>query len=487
VPSAATVTITDDERPTVTLAATDNLAGEAGPETGTFTVTRTGPTAAPLTVNYTISGSATNGVDYQTLSGSVIIPAGSSSAVITITPVDDNLVEGAENIILVLATSPDYAVGIPNLGIMNIADNDLSQITVVATDPVATEAGLTTGTFTFSRTGDTSAALIVGFTRSGTATAGGGAPDYTSLNINITIPAGESSVPLIVTPLADNLVEGDETVIITINPSLSYVVGTPDSATVTIVDDPAIVTVAATDADASEVGLDPGLFTFTRTGGNLAAALTVGFTRAGTAINNGDYTIIGGNVTIPANQASVTLPINPLPDNIVEPDETVILTLNPTVGYVVGTPGTATVTIADNPTVVTIMASDADASEAGTDPGIFTFTRSGGNLSAQLQIVVSRGGTASSGSDYVSIGGSNFIVTIPANQTSATVTITPIADNLVEGSETVVLTIQPNAAYLIGTQGTATVTIADDPPVVSVTATDSDASEKTGINRIFRI
>ena len=68
--------------------------------------------------------------------------------------------------------------------------------------------------------------------------------------------------------------------------------------------------------------------------------------------------------------------------------------------YSVGTPGTATVTIADNdvPTV-TVAASDAAASEAGSDPGTFTVTRTGATTTS-LNVQYSVGGTATSGSDY---------------------------------------------------------------------------------------
>jgi hypothetical protein len=54
-------------------------------------------------------------------------------------------------------------------------------------------------------------------------------------------------------------------------------------------------------------------------------------------------------------------------------------------------------------------------------------------------------------------------VVLGANQSSVEVVITPIADALVEGSETVILAINPNPAFIIGSPGTATVTIADGP------------------------
>jgi RHS repeat-associated protein len=51
-----------------------------------FRVTRNGPTAAPMTVTYTVGGSAIPGVDYSPLPGSVTIASGSTSADIYVTP-----------------------------------------------------------------------------------------------------------------------------------------------------------------------------------------------------------------------------------------------------------------------------------------------------------------------------------------------------------------------------------------------------------------
>ena len=277
---AATVTITDDERPTVTITSPDD-ANEAGLDPGTFTITRTGPTSNPLTVNYSISGSATNGVDYQTIGTSVTIPAGSATGTVVITPLADNLIEGAESVVLSVSSRADYAVGIPGLASLTIADDDLAMVTVTSSD--ASELGLSAGAFTFMRTGDTGDSLILICSLSGTSA---GSFDYVSIggtNFLVTIPAGESSVTVTITPLADNLAEGDETVVVTINPSLRYVLGTPSTATVTIADDPPIVNMLTTDPLAAEAGPDAGVFTFTRTGGNLAAALPVIFSRSGTS------------------------------------------------------------------------------------------------------------------------------------------------------------------------------------------------------------
>jgi len=118
--------------PTVTLYATDSLASEAGLDTGTFTVRRTGPTNFPLIVFYQLSGSASNGVDYEGISQSVSIPQGSFTASIPVKPIDDTLVEGPEIVVLQIVPSPlmcpgvqcGYYIGWPSNATVTIADND---------------------------------------------------------------------------------------------------------------------------------------------------------------------------------------------------------------------------------------------------------------------------------------------------------------------------------------------------------------------------
>jgi hypothetical protein len=108
---------------TVSISATNANASEAGPTDGEFTITRSGSTAAALTVNHTTSGTATSGTDYTALSGSTVIPSGASSAQIPVSPIDDALVESTETVIATLSASADYSIGTSNATV-NIADND---------------------------------------------------------------------------------------------------------------------------------------------------------------------------------------------------------------------------------------------------------------------------------------------------------------------------------------------------------------------------
>jgi hypothetical protein len=86
-----------------------------GPKNALFTVRRFGDASNPITVNYSVSGTASNGVNYAKLPGYVTIPAGGAYALIPIVPIDTNSLP--KTVILTLTASsnvpPDYVIGIP--------------------------------------------------------------------------------------------------------------------------------------------------------------------------------------------------------------------------------------------------------------------------------------------------------------------------------------------------------------------------------------
>jgi glucose/arabinose dehydrogenase len=324
----------------VAITATDAVATEAGPTTGTLTVTRSGSTAVPLTVFYTVSGAARADIDYVGLSGSVTIPSGSASAVMTVTPVDDTVVERDETVTVTLSGGPGYSVGPSSTATVTMVSNDVPTLTIVATDATATEAGRTAATFTVRRTGTTTAALPVFYVVRGTANAGA---DYMALPGSLTIPAGARTATIAIKPINDALMERNETVQVTLAANTSYTVGAPSTATITIISDE-VVTVAATDATAAEGGPDTGRFTVRRTG-STAGALIVYYMVTGTATAGSDYRLLPVSVTIPAGARSVSITVTPIDDGGVEGIETVVLTLAPRATYTLGSARSATVTI----------------------------------------------------------------------------------------------------------------------------------------------
>ena len=73
-----------------------------GPKNALFTVRRFGNASASLTVNYNTGGTASNGVDYATLTNCVTIPAGEAYALIPIVPIDNGATNFAKMVILTL-------------------------------------------------------------------------------------------------------------------------------------------------------------------------------------------------------------------------------------------------------------------------------------------------------------------------------------------------------------------------------------------------
>jgi len=341
--------------PTVTVVDSDGNAAESGANSGSFRITRSGSTGSPLTVRYALGGSAANGADYAALSGSVTIPAGSSSAMILVDTIDDSAPEGDENVVLTLSPDAAYVIGTPDRATVDMEDNDgeppptAPTVTVVASDANASEDGPNSGVFTLTRTGDTTSALAVTYSLDGNAVNGS---DYSSLPGSVVIAPGSASVNVTVDPIDDAAAEGDERVVLTISADAAYTVGSPKSATVTIADNeqpPTLPTVTVVDSDgnAAESGANSGSFRISRTG-STASALNVRYSLGGSAVNGADYAVLSGSVTIPAGSVSATILVNTIDDSAREGDENVVLTLAPTAAYVIGTPNRATVDMEDN-------------------------------------------------------------------------------------------------------------------------------------------
>ena len=107
--------------------------------------------------------------------------------------------------------------------------------------------------------------------------------------------------------------------------------------------------------------------------------------------------------------------------------------------------------------VLNIAATAPNAAEIGLVPAMFTVTRS--STTGPLSVPYTVTGTATAGADYVPLSG---MVEFADGQASATITVTPLEDWFIEGSETVIITLaQPVGAVL--QTASATASIADDP------------------------
>ncbi len=123
-PDTVTATLIDNELGTLTLGKTTD-GNEAGPVSSVFTLTRTGDLSSALTVNYTLTGTATLGVDYTgTTPNSVTFAAGSSTATITLPTIDDLLSDSSETIITKITAPAGYTISGADTATATILDND---------------------------------------------------------------------------------------------------------------------------------------------------------------------------------------------------------------------------------------------------------------------------------------------------------------------------------------------------------------------------
>lgn len=419
----------DPPFPTFSVAVTSGPASESG-ASGVFTITRAGDTTRAKTVYISLTGGARAGRDYVALTNEVVFSVGVASMSLTIQPINDTDYEGTETVTLSIDPDISYLLGAVTSATLDILDNDLPGVSVVATKPLAAEAGLVAGEFEFRRTGSTGSNLTINFNLTGsTATSG---TDYNALGTSIIIPAGASVTNRIITPVQDTASEGAETVVLNIADNAAYSVSNR-TAIVTIADDDLpVVTIVATDADAREAGANPGVFTFSRTG-STAAALRVDYGVGGTASNSFDYATITNFIIIPAGQASATRTITPLADSSVEFLESVTLTVRGSDSYAIGSANSATVFIDDSNTptygwrriraaaVYTNWPSIIDS------PAIIEIFRTGSALSAaSFAFTVTTNGLTANPAHYQIAGDlSGSSVTFAANKTNALVYLKP--------------------------------------------------------------
>ncbi len=117
--TSETISVTNAPPPpssTVTVVASESLATILIP--GEFTITRDGNTSSPLTVNFSLGGTAVNGTDYQTLGTSAVIPAGSSTITLDVVPI--GLLTVLRTVILTVSPDSAYTVGSPDSATVTI-------------------------------------------------------------------------------------------------------------------------------------------------------------------------------------------------------------------------------------------------------------------------------------------------------------------------------------------------------------------------------
>ena len=348
------------------------VASISGPEAvvegdgAEYTVTLDEATGSDaIVVEFTVSGTATEGVDYAVVdevadavdfaapNGRLTIQAGGTEGKFTINALSDQVKEVGETMVVTL-TDATTQKGMATLGspaevTTMIRPAGTVLVSVGDTDDTETDATVQM-TFQVTVTVPTgvtlnSEDLTLGYkTVAGTATEG---VDFTGADPGATVsisPTGTRRTGTITVPvLGDTLSEAAET----FNVMLTLVAA-PDGVEVAFARSTAIGTI--TDDDDLKVSLEalqgaeedqgtviegsPATFKVTLVtlvtlaAGTPSTPVVVDYTVSGTATKDEDYEEPSGTLTIPVGATMATVTINTLPDEVLEADETLILTLD---------------------------------------------------------------------------------------------------------------------------------------------------------------
>ena len=529
--SSVSTTITDDDdAPTgITLSASPNTLGEDDSATSvTVTATLAGGTtrtSATVVTIGTLEGTATKDTDYTVTSlASITIPANTASGTgtLTITPTDDAVVEGDETITIPGTTTVGLTVTSATVTLTDdnkttttpADDKDSADLSISGPASSADEGSNAVFTVTLSKQVD--AEVQVAWSAPLTADAAEGA-DLGTTSGTVTFAANSAAGAtqnITITATDDKLsetAEGFTMTLGTITSTLSSQVSLKDgakTATATISEsDPITITISGPtsvdEGDATSsytVSLSPSGVTPT-------ADLTVSYaTSNGTAIAGSDYTAATGTLTFTTTATgSQTFTVQTTEDEIDEgTGETFTVTISSPSGGggpapSLGTSKSITTTITDDDDAPTGIALSASPNTLGEDDSAtsvtVTATLNGGTTRAEATVVTigALAGTATKDTDYAATALGNITIAPNSSTGTASFTVTPTDDSVVEGDETIIvsgtttISLDVNDAIITLTDDNKTTTPANDKDSATLSISGPSANVSEGNNAVFTV
>ncbi|MCC9655500.1 Ig-like domain-containing protein [Rhodopirellula halodulae] len=469
--------------------------GESGSSRFTFTVTRSVDTEGPASIDYFVTGSGANQANASDFggnfpSGTVEFADGETQQLITVDVSADSIVETDEVFTVTISNPSVPATITTETAEGTILNDDVAGFEIVEPGEIIAWSGSgETGADPFGVpfvSSDTTTFPSWGMPGFGTGVTTFQAPgsfdgfrvSFSGLPSDVTINESHGNTGLNVDPFSvddrwnkevtgnsilftspdpatKRLDQGDRmfvSVIFTgdLDPSLlqfdvEYLdstnpvgtvvseTGASDTFTVALTAEPeSDVVIDVTSGDIGEATVDQPTLTFTNQ--NWFVAQTVTVTGIDDALVDDDQTT---SITISVNDQASDDSFGSLPDQVV-----------------------SVTTIDDEiPTVVSMDVAPMLIAEDGVEDMVYTLSRTG-DTSTSLAVNFTISGTANSTSDFtISHAGT---VNFSAGSSTATVTVSATSDSTPEGNETVILTIDPNSAYVVGSAGSATGTILDN-------------------------
>ena len=474
-PAQGTV-VNDDPVLSITANQSSALEGNTeGPDTPfVFTVTRTGNTSDASTARWDVSGvgsgESVNPVDFGGYmpSGMVVFTAGQVTQTLTVMVLADRAGEMDEGFIVTLSEPTGADLLDERLATMVILNDDtLVSVQAMAASVIEGDEGSSATTrFVLTREGDVAQASTVQWRVEGVGTSQVMAEDFSTADAlgngglpsgTVSFSAGQTTTTVLIQVDGDGQYGPDET--FRVNLSQPSVGGIRNgSATMTVVNDDALIGIDTTPQLASEGGTLQFALTRTGSGLSLSSEVVVRWVATGygeSAASSDDLSSTSGLVTFAPNATAAVITLQALADTLVERDEQFRMTLTEVTSGNASFNPTAFVAhaaVTDEDVGVWVSAARSQALEGsqinGQTPFVVEVFRTGRlDQVTSLNLSVSGGATDPVSGDDFAV--SSMAVTFAANVTSQLVTLNIQHDAAFEADESFVVRIDQGAGFTV--------------------------------------
>ena len=454
--------------PVPTLSIANSTASEADPF-AIFTVSLSAPATDVVSVDYAaIADSASEGLDYTATMGTLTFNPGDTSLNISVPLLQDNLQEDTEQFSLSFSNPVNAIFGATTIATALITDViSIPSISIEGSTAFETDAF---AIFTVSLSAPATDVVSVDYaTIADSATEG---LDFTATSGSLTFNPGDTSQNINVPLLQDSLQEGSEQFSIVLSNLINATSGATTVATAVITDVISIPSISIEGSTAFETDTF-AIFTVSLSA-SVTDVVSVDYITVDDSATQGqDYTATTGTLTFNPGNTSLNINVPLLQDNFLENTEQFSINLSSPINATLKSINTAFVQIMDVVPLPTMSITNTQATE--TDAFV-SFTVS---LSAASTDVISVGystlpDTATENLDYTA---TIETLSFSPGETSLTIDIPLLQDNLLEGSEQFFIQLANPVNATLASAIPAVAEIIDVPPVPSLSITSTLASE----------
>lgn len=458
--SIAQGTIIDtDSGPVLSLQASTAKEGEPL----VFTVTQSAISEFNTTFSFhTEDGSGVDGINYSSTAGTVTIPAGQTNGTFQVDTIDDGIYTPNKTVLAFISNPTNATIATDrNLGIIN-NNNSAPSVSISTASVIEGEAFVVT----IQQSKVTGFDTTIRYSTSDLTAVSG--VNYNYKNGSVVIPAGQTSATFNIQSIDAGIYAPDKELSINLTSAANATVATPSiSSTIKNNHIPPNVSIASTSTKKG----DPLVFTVIQNSRSGYDTTIQYQTIDGTAVAGTDYVAKTGTVTIPKGSESATISIPTIDNGVFSLPKTMSVQLSqPSRANLGVTLGIGSI---KNETGPTLSISDLTIDEG--QPANFVVTLSSA-LPNDVNVDFSTtNGTAISGRNFTTKVGT---LTIPAGQTSATISVSTLKDNFYSLPLTfdVMLVGSPNA-IILKKNGTATLNNLDSRPSITIQAASAKAGD----------